>query len=288
MLLSRRQRLLTAFGIALLLSIGHPARTQTPTILSTMGFINPTTTPEPQPIKIWPDIRIHINIPATTLSVYKDNTLTQHYRISVGSQGHQSPVMQSTFNKLIWNPDWIPPPDSAWAAGLKPEPPGPRNPLGPVKMLLDSGIRIHGTTKDGSIGRAASHGCFRMHSQDAAALAWFLQQNLSEKTDDSYRQKYVKNRRTTFVVPLMADVPVEIVYVPTEIADNALILHPDLYGRAGKLKDRVLAAVGPLGITESDIPPATWKALISASKKGSFTFPITALTIPPPEEFPNS
>jgi L,D-transpeptidase ErfK/SrfK len=63
-------------------------------------------------------------------------------------------------------------PGSAWAANMPAYiPPGPSNPLGTRALNLNaSGIRIHGTTSDWSIGRAASHGCMRMHRWDVEEL----------------------------------------------------------------------------------------------------------------------
>src|SRR5690606_42052346 len=49
--------------------------------------------------------------------------------------------------------------------------PGPRNPLGRRAIYLGWGeYRIHGTNAPGSIGSAASSGCFRMHNADAIDL----------------------------------------------------------------------------------------------------------------------
>jgi hypothetical protein len=68
------------------------------------------------------------------------------------------------------NPWWRPP-DSDWAKGLKPIPPGPGNPLGTRWMGLDaSGVGIHGTPDAASIGYSASHGCIRMYIPDATWL----------------------------------------------------------------------------------------------------------------------
>ena len=68
------------------------------------------------------------------------------------------------------NPWWFPP-DSPWAQGLKPIPPGPGNPLGTRWMGLDaSGVGMHGTPDDASIGYSASHGCIRMHVREAEWL----------------------------------------------------------------------------------------------------------------------
>ena len=68
------------------------------------------------------------------------------------------------------NPWWRPP-DSAWAKGLEPVPPGPGNPLGTRWMGISApGVGIHGTNSPTSIGYSASHGCIRMRIPDAEWL----------------------------------------------------------------------------------------------------------------------
>jgi lipoprotein-anchoring transpeptidase ErfK/SrfK len=70
-----------------------------------------------------------------------------------------------------WRNPWWYPPNSDWAKGEKPVPPGPGNPLGTRWMGLSaSGVGIHGTPDDASIGYSASHGCIRMHISDAEWL----------------------------------------------------------------------------------------------------------------------
>jgi lipoprotein-anchoring transpeptidase ErfK/SrfK len=70
-----------------------------------------------------------------------------------------------------WRNPWWYPPHSTWAQGAKPIPPGPGNPLGTRWMGLSaSGVGIHGTPDDASIGYSASHGCIRMHIPDAEWL----------------------------------------------------------------------------------------------------------------------
>jgi len=45
------------------------------------------------------------------------------------------------------------------------------NPLGLRALPLDaSGVLIHGTSNDGSIGTSASHGCMRMHMPEVIKL----------------------------------------------------------------------------------------------------------------------
>lgn len=256
-------------------------------LLATIGMVGPSpsnTTPEPAAVEPLASIRLRINIPATTLEVFKDGNYVRNYPVSVGALAYKSPVMQNQLTQLVWNPSWIPPPDSAWAAGLKPEPPGPKNPLGPVKLPLEQGIRIHGTNKDSSVGRAASHGCFRMHNSDAADLAWFIQQHVSDKTDDRYRATYAKNRYRTHVVTLLAPVEVDIVYEPIEVSGKVLKLHPDLYGWGGRSKDKILAAVSLHGIQESDIHPQFWQRITIGAKKGTQHIPLEELTTPPDDQ----
>ena len=50
-------------------------------------------------------------------------------------------------------------------------PAGPENPLGERAIYLDWSLyRIHGTNAPNSIGRSASHGCFRMHNKHVKDL----------------------------------------------------------------------------------------------------------------------
>jgi len=72
---------------------------------------------------------------------------------------------------VMWRNPWWYPPNSAWAKGEQPIPPGPNNPLGTRWMGLSSpGVGIHGTNNDASIGYSVSHGCIRMHVHDAEWL----------------------------------------------------------------------------------------------------------------------
>ncbi len=72
---------------------------------------------------------------------------------------------------VMWRNPWWYPPNSAWAKGEHPIPPGPNNPLGTRWMGLSaSGVGIHGTNNDASIGYSVSHGCIRMHVHEAEWL----------------------------------------------------------------------------------------------------------------------
>lgn len=92
------------------------------------------------------------------------------YPIAVGQPAYPTPSGIYRIVSKQTNPTWFPP-DSPWAAGLGPIPPGVSNPLGTRWMGTSApGIGIHGTPQSYSIGSAASHGCIRMYIHDAEAL----------------------------------------------------------------------------------------------------------------------
>lgn len=182
--------------------------------------------------------RIVINIPATRLTLYEDNDPVMDLPVAVGQEIYKTPTGHDEIKELIWNPWWYPP-KSDWAKDEVVTPPGPKNPLGPVKLVLGDEIRIHGTSKPWSIGRPASHGCIRMYSKDAVELAWYLQGHLTDKSDPSYMEKYKKFASTSFRVKLRKPVPVDLVYQPIAFNDELITIYPDIYGRLKDMKDAI-------------------------------------------------
>jgi hypothetical protein len=109
------------------------------------------------------------------LRFYRGAQLMRKFGVATGQSVYPTPTgMFSIVDKQL-NPWWLPP-DSPWAAGKKPIPPGPGNPLGTRWMGLSApGVGIHGTPDDASIGYSASHGCIRMHIPDAEWLFHHVQ-----------------------------------------------------------------------------------------------------------------
>ena len=104
------------------------------------------------------------------LRYYRGARLVRTFGVATGQAIYPTPLgMFSIVDKQL-NPWWRPP-NSPWARGLQPIPPGPGNPLGTRWMGLSApGVGIHGTPDDASIGYSASHGCIRMHIPDAEWL----------------------------------------------------------------------------------------------------------------------
>ncbi|HZO97393.1 MAG TPA: L,D-transpeptidase family protein [Gaiellaceae bacterium] len=107
---------------------------------------------------------------ANTLKLYDSTRLVRTFHVATGQSVYPTPSGLWHIVTMQENPWWIPPP-SPWAAGAKPVPPGPGNPLGTRWMGLDAaGVGIHGTPDDTSIGYSRSHGCVRMHIPEAEWL----------------------------------------------------------------------------------------------------------------------
>jgi lipoprotein-anchoring transpeptidase ErfK/SrfK len=85
------------------------------------------------------------------------------FTVATGQAIYPTPL--GKFDIVVkWKDPWWYPPDSPWAKGAKPIPPGPGNPLGTRWMGLSSpGVGIHGTPDPASLGYSASHGCIRMY-----------------------------------------------------------------------------------------------------------------------------
>jgi lipoprotein-anchoring transpeptidase ErfK/SrfK len=105
------------------------------------------------------------------LALFDGPAMVRTFGIATGSAEYPTPLGNYSIATKQMNPWWIPPPDSEWAKGKKPVPPGPGNPLGTRWMGLTAPlVGIHGTPDAASIGYSASHGCIRMRVPEAEEL----------------------------------------------------------------------------------------------------------------------
>jgi lipoprotein-anchoring transpeptidase ErfK/SrfK len=104
------------------------------------------------------------------LFLYRYDRLRRKFRVATGQSAYPTPLGRFTI-QVMWRNPWWYPPNSRWARGQKPIPPGPNNPLGTRWMGLTApGVGIHGTPNPASIGYSVSHGCIRMYIPDAEWL----------------------------------------------------------------------------------------------------------------------
>jgi lipoprotein-anchoring transpeptidase ErfK/SrfK len=104
------------------------------------------------------------------LFLYDGMKYRRFFGVATGQSQYPTPL--GRFSIVVkWKNPWWYPPNSPWAQGQSPIPPGPNNPLGTRWMGLSApGVGIHGTPSDASIGYSVSHGCIRMHIPQAEWL----------------------------------------------------------------------------------------------------------------------
>jgi lipoprotein-anchoring transpeptidase ErfK/SrfK len=118
--------------------------------------------------KFGPVIVIHRG--GNQLYLYRGTRFLRFFHVATGQSAYPTPLGRFTV-AVKWKNPWWYPPDSPWAKGQKPIPPGPGNPLGTRWMGLTApGVGIHGTPDAASIGYSVSHGCIRMQISEAEWL----------------------------------------------------------------------------------------------------------------------
>jgi lipoprotein-anchoring transpeptidase ErfK/SrfK len=106
---------------------------------------------------------ILISIPDRQLALIDGGQIVKIYPIAVGADGTPSPEGDFTILSRVTNPSWT---HKGKVVG-----PGKGNPVGSRWMGLSlKGYGIHGTNAPRSIGKAASHGCFRMGKKNIEEL----------------------------------------------------------------------------------------------------------------------
>jgi len=104
------------------------------------------------------------------LLLYDGMRYRRFFGVATGQSRYPTPLGRFTV-VVKWRNPWWYPPNSPWAKGQQPIPPGPDNPLGTRWMGLSApGVGIHGTPSASSIGYSVSHGCIRMHIPQAEWL----------------------------------------------------------------------------------------------------------------------
>ena len=118
-----------------------------------------------------PGAIIVIHRGSNRLYLYDGVRLVRVFPVATGQAAWPTPLGHFQIVVKQKNPWWFPPTQDSWAAGAKPVPPGPNNPLGTRWMGLSApGVGIHGTDEPWSIGHSESHGCIRMQVSSAEWL----------------------------------------------------------------------------------------------------------------------
>lgn len=120
-----------------------------------------------QPAEPLPSLRVQrkvvVSIPHRKLALMEDGKVRKVYPVAVGAQQSPTPTGNFEIKTRLVKPTYYHP--------GKVIPAGSNNPLGTRWIGLSTkGYGIHGTNVEDSIGKAASHGCIRMHRADLEEL----------------------------------------------------------------------------------------------------------------------
>ena len=210
-------------------------------------------------------LHVAINVPAFRLdAVTADSVIS--YRVAVGQPRYPTPRRAFAITEITWNPWWVPPP-SDWARRDKVTPPGPRNPMGRVKLRIAPLVFIHGSPYESSLGSAASHGCLRMANADAIALARMVHRAATPELPDAVLDSLIADtaRTRTFALPLA--VPLVIRYELAEVRNGTMWVYPDVYQVASAdPRAHALRALAAHGVAAADVDLRALDALLRRAR----------------------
>ena len=148
-------------------------------------------------------VRLAADLSTRTLTVHAPNGALRTFNVAIGAPNFPTPTGTYNIRKIVWNPSWIPP-DSKWAQKYTPKGPGEKgNPMKVAKIFFrEPDFYIHGTGEINSLGKAASHGCLRMHPDEVAELAQFLMMNGGQAREESWFSRVLHFRARTHTVTL--------------------------------------------------------------------------------------
>jgi lipoprotein-anchoring transpeptidase ErfK/SrfK len=131
--------------------------------------------------KPWLASKARAMIDAADRRIYvKRDDAVISYAVAVGTPRTPTPAGDYWVEAITRHPTWYPPASIRREHAAKGTPlpafvpPGHGNPLGLYFVRLQNSLGIHGTNQPRSIGKAASHGCIRMHDRDVAELVTIL------------------------------------------------------------------------------------------------------------------
>jgi lipoprotein-anchoring transpeptidase ErfK/SrfK len=155
--------------------------------------------------------RIEVDLNAKRLTVFDGDNQVGSYRVAVGSKEWPTQTGEWSITQVVWNPEWIPPKEEAWAEAKDRKAPGaPDNPLGRAQLVYDPPRTIHGTNEPQSIGKAVSHGSIRLANADVVKIARQLMEATGVQKDEAWYRQVQQNRTEKVPVDLPQRVAIRV------------------------------------------------------------------------------
>lgn len=213
------------------------------------------------------NVRITVNVPAFTMTLWQNDKEIKSYYVGVGKKNFPIPVGMRSADKIILNPNWIPP-DSEWVRSSNSVEPyqkitadDPLNPLGKIKIPLGQAYLLHEAGSPSDIGNLVSHGCVRVMRDDMFEITEMISRarNLSITKDEIAAARKNTDRR---VIDLKGDVPVDINYDSMVVEKGVFSLYPDVYERKTNTPENLRAKLESYGVDASKLEDATLKEIL--------------------------
>ncbi|MCY7347654.1 MAG: L,D-transpeptidase [Pyrinomonadaceae bacterium] len=207
------------------------------------------------------NVRITVNVPAFTMTLWQNDKEIKSYYVGVGRKNYPIPVGMRSADKIILNPNWIPP-DSEWVRNSPNVEPyqkitadDPLNPLGKIKIPLGQAYLLHEAAAPTDIGNLVSHGCVRVLRDDLFEITEMISRarNLSITKDEIAAARKNTDRR---VIDLKGDVPVDINYDSIVVENGILSIYPDVYERKTNTPENLRAELESYGIDAAKLDDA--------------------------------
>ena len=159
---------------------------------------------------LFAEFHLQVDLSDRSLVAIEDGNVVDRFAVAVGTKQYPTPKGSFQIRKVVWNPSWKPP-DSKWAKGKPPRPPGhPENPMKRVKIFFsEPDYYIHGTDDEDSLGTADSHGCIRMSPGEATRVAQLVMTHGGKPMPEPWYRRIFR-RRTTKVIYLTTPVSMKV------------------------------------------------------------------------------
>ena len=181
------------------------------------------------------DVRITVNVPAFRMTLWQGDKEVKSNYVGVGLKKFPIPIGMRSADKIILNPDWVPP-NSAWVRKSENVEPyeripadDPNNPLGKIKIPLGQAYLLHEAQSRSDIGNLVSHGCIRVMRDDLFAVTEMIAKALNLSASDQIAAARESKDRS--VIKLGDDIPADINYDTMVVENGMLNIYPDVYDR---------------------------------------------------------
>jgi hypothetical protein len=170
-------------------------------------------------------------------------------------------------DKIILNPDWIPP-NSEWvrrSPGVEPyeriPADDPKNPLGKIKIPLGQAYLLHEAQGASDIGNLVSHGCVRVMRDDLFEVTRMIAR--ARELSISDRQiAAARGDNARRVIELGDDVPVDINYDTMVVENGVLTIYPDVYDMKVNTIENLRAELRSFDLDTSNLTDEVLKQML--------------------------